>query len=105
MARAADGQWRGTAVGRQRSMIVGAEFTPMTRAAWVLDDSSGKRLSEAVSRTCPFDRTRSDKSGSVPPPLSYISEKIDVVSEKGEQYSFYVNEGGDAIAALIRPGR
>ncbi|MGF7156261.1 hypothetical protein [Novosphingobium gossypii] len=107
VVRAPDGQWHGTAVGRQRIMIVGAQFTPMTRAAWVLDDASGKRLSEAVSRTCPFDRTRSDETGAVPPPppLGYISEKIDVVSEKGEQYSFYVSEGGDAIAALIRPGR
>ncbi len=107
VARGLDGHWHGTAVGRQRIMIVGAKFTPKTRAAWVLDDARGKRLSEAVSRTCPFDRTRSDETGSVPPPppLGYISEKIDVVSGNGDRYSFYVSEGGVAIAALIRPDR
>ncbi len=105
VARSPDGQWRGTAVGRRRIAVEGAPFTPMQRAEWVLDDASGKRLNDAISRTCPFDRAAGNDRMPEPPPRGYISEKMDVVSAGRQNYSFYVGEGGEAVAALIRPPR
>jgi hypothetical protein len=105
VARSPDGQWHGTAVGRSKIWIGGAPFKPMKRAEWVLDKASGKRLDKAISRICPFNRDVRTEQNSGPPPLDYVSEKIDVVSAKSKIHSFYVGSGGEGFAALIRPPR
>lgn len=103
VVRSPDGQWRGTAVGRSQIWVEGAPFIPMKRAEWILDKARGDRLTDAISRTCPFNRAVGNDPKAGPPPRGYISEKIDVVSAERLKHSFYVGEGGEAIAALIRP--
>lgn len=105
VVRLPDGQWRGTAVGRSQIWVEGARFTPMKRAEWSLDKASGKRLTAAISQTCSFIRDTKKDLKSGPPPRGYIPEKIDVVSAEHRRHSFYVDEGGEAIAALVRPQR
>jgi hypothetical protein len=105
VARSSDGLWRGTAVGRSRIWVKDAPYTSMKRADWILDKASAGGLDGAISRTCPFNRAAESGSKAGPPPRGYISEKIDVVSEGRNVHSFYVGEGGEAIAALIRPPR
>lgn len=105
VARSPNGQWHGTAVGRSKIRIGDAPFKPMKRAEWVLDKAIGKRLDKAISRTCPFNRDVQSDQNSGPPPLGDVSEKIDVVSAKGQIHSFHVGSGGEGFAALIRPPR
>lgn len=105
LARTADGLWRGTAVGRSKIWVEGAPFRPMDRAEWVLDQAAGQRLDEVIARNCPFDRAAADRATSGPPPRGYISEQMDVVTPGHAPYSFFVGEGGESIAAMIRPPR
>ena len=104
--RAADGTWRGTAVGRSQIWIKDAPYSPMQRADWVLDKTTGLQLDEVISRRCHAGRKAIDKpNDSGPPPPGSMLERIDVVTPGHAPSTFYSDEREGKIAALIRPPR
>jgi hypothetical protein len=100
LAKAKKGDWHGTAVGRRKIWIEGAPWTTMPRKEWTLDRETGRRLSKAISRRCPFDRSKVVDAS--PPPLGYIGETIDLF-ERGHAVTFSEEAGGQLIGEMVRP--
>jgi hypothetical protein len=106
LVKAASGAWQGTAVGRSRILVEGSPYSPMKRAEWVLDRKAGRELDDAITRQCHAKRADADKPiAQGPPPLGFVSERIDVLVPGHAPSTFYADEGDDNLAALIRPPR
>jgi hypothetical protein len=104
LVRAANGIWRGSAVGRSQIWVKDAPFIPMDRVDWVLDNASSRELDDAISRRCPSDGKASSKpSDAGVPPLGSMTERIDVIMPGHSLSTFYADEGGEQMAKLIRP--
>lgn len=97
-----DGLWHGTAIGRSQTWIKNAPYSPMNRKAWTLDKVAGEQLDAAINRTCP---RRSIVKGArlTPPPLNYITRRIDIIRSHEPLDTFDVDEAGQALAAMILP--
>ncbi len=103
LAQDANNVWNGTAVGRGRISVKDAPFVPMKRIEWVLDKERSEKLEGAISRRCPIDRSVALNRESGPPPLGYISERIDIILPGQSTLTYYASEGDGKIASLIRP--
>jgi len=103
LVRAANGIWRGSAIGRSQIWVKDAPYIPMDRADWVLDKAAGRELDDAISRRCPFDRKPLAKPSDAAPPLGSVTERIDVIRPGHSSSTFYADEGGGQMAKLIRP--
>ena len=103
LARGADDVWRGTAVGRSQFWMKDAPYTPMKRIEWVLDKGKARKLDDAISHRCPFDRSVLSAKNLGPPPRGYIAQRIDVVQPRQSPITYYVSEGDGVVAAIIRP--
>jgi len=103
LARDANDVWNGTAVGRRRISVKDAPFVLMKRMKWVLDKERSEKLEDAISRRCPFDRSVAFNRESGPPPLGYISERIDIILPRRSTLTYHASEGDGKIASLIRP--
>jgi hypothetical protein len=103
LVKAADGIWRGTAVGRSQIWIKDAPYSPMKRVEWVLNEMAGRQLDAAISHPCLLTQPSARSANAGPPPIGFIPERIDVLVAGHTPSTFYSEEGDAKIAALIRP--
>lgn len=103
LVREADNVWHGTAVGRSQIWVKDAPYTPLKRKEWALDEEQSRQLDNAISRRCPFDQSAASANDSGPPPLGFISRRIDVVQPGQAPITFSASEGDGKFASLIRP--
>lgn len=104
-ARAADGSWRGTAVGRSQIWVEGAPFSALPRVEWRLDATAGQQLDKALLSYCPpTEEGDISSSGTIPPapPRGLTSERIDII-RPGAGHTTFSADQDDGIAALVRP--
>lgn len=108
IARGADGQWHGTAVGRSSVWIKDAPFSTIAPKNWTVPPEKGRRIDAIVDGACLYaEPAQFATNRDEPPPLGVLVMQLSIVTPRGRHRATYL--GGQAkgltaeLDALARP--